>query len=611
MTFISATVHIAIMKSSISVTDILFSDKKGATVIRYGIGSYLLLIWIAVSSILPIRKWSHRTFYINHWASTLGFLMVILQHVPKHARTPIYMAFGFVALDKVSIAVSFIRINISVRLLKPRLAKFQRAPGRAMLIAGYPVEMLEPHNLNVSADIENSITMIRVCNVPMSWRPGQHIRLYLPAFGAFEVHPFTPANCSSVVTPPPLPPRRSQDVERQRSTSSVASSKQSNDVILMISAHSGFTRRIKEFHTEWLKLPCPNATIPTTATTLTACVDGPYGSPPNWEEYENLVLIATSTGVSFSLSIMDYLEQLCSSEASNLKTQSIRFVWIVRHIDPQFEASIAELLRRYSTMIRDSGILVETELHVTCPQSDIKSSMMEIDPFAHLRPKLSRYGSGDRMLTIRNPDEIYDEWEKEELQWAEIEALEEMQMKDVNPFVDAHKVSSDYSCESEIVGTCEGEGYSSSEASTLLNGANYTLNKRQSNTFSEVRLTIDETTALNAARPILSPLHSPFIPCDTKPQKETCQCALVRYQRQKLCHPTKPSFDIIEYGVRPNITAIIQSAVDNNQQRESMVATCTNNSVLRQANEVVSHAKFAFARGKRATDVKIFSENFS
>ena len=521
------------------------------------------------------------------------------------------MAFGFAALDKILVIVSFIRTNISVRLLNPRLAKFQRAPGRAMLVAGYPVEMLEPHNLSVPAEVEESTTMIRVCNVPISWRPGQHIRLYIPALGAFELHPFTPANCSSVVKPPPLPPRRSQDVERQGSEASMISSKQSTDLLLMISAHTGFTRRLKEFHTEWLRLPCPNSTVSNTATTLTAYVDGPYGSPPNWEEYENLVLIATSTGVSFSLSILDYLEQLCSSEVSKLRTQSIRFVWTVRHIDPQFEASVAELLRRYSTMMRDSGVLVETEFHVTCPQSEIKFSMMDIDPFSHLRPRLSRYGSGDRMLTIRNPDEIYDEWEKEELEWAEIEALDEMQMKDVDPFVDAHKVSSDYTDESETIGTYEGGGYAGSEASTLLNGANDMVGKRESNTFSEVRLTIDETAALNAVRPTSSPHHSPFPFCDKKSQKKTCQCTIVQYQRQKLYNPAKPSFDTITYGARPNITSVVTSALNNSQQRKSMVATCTNSSVLMQANKAVSNAKLAFARGKRAMDVEIFSENFS
>ena len=610
MIFVSATTHVAIMKSSISLADILLLQDKSATVVRYGIGSYFLLLWIAVSSILPVRRWSYRAFYINHWISTLGFLMIIIQHVPKHATTPIYMAFGFVSLDKTLMFVSFLKTNISVRPVKQRFAKLRRAPGRAMLVAGYPVEMLEPHNLSFPTDIENSTTTIRICNVPMTWRPGQHIRLYLPALGAFEMHPFTPANCSSIAAPPPLPPRRSQDIERRGSAASIASSRQSSDILLMVRAHWGLTQRLKEFHMEWLKLPCPNATLSSTATSLTAYVDGPYGSPPNWEYYENLILVTTSTGVSFALSIMDHLEQLCLSDVSKLRAQVIRFVWVVRHIDPQLEVTIAELLRRYSTMLKESGVRVETELHVTCAHAEVKPSMTEIDRFAHLRPRLPRYGSGDRFLTIRNPDEIYDEWEEEERQWAKMEALEEMQMKEIDPIEDADKGSSTYGDDYGATAAYEGEGYASSETSTLLNGANQQQEGRHSNTFSDIRLTIDETAVLNHSRPLSSPVRSPLLPRNTVPEK-TCQCALVQYQRQKLNKPVKPLFDITFYGARPDISRIVTSAVSNDSHHSSMVAVCANSAVAKQVNHAVARAKRAFASGQRAADVDVFTEGFS
>ena len=58
---------------------------------------------------------------------------------------------------------------------------------------------------------------------------------------------------------------------------------------------------LKGVHADWLSLPCPNASRP--SSSLTAFIDGPYGNAPAWEEYENLVLVATSSGVSFMLSI--------------------------------------------------------------------------------------------------------------------------------------------------------------------------------------------------------------------------------------------------------------------------------------------------------------------
>lgn len=611
MIFISATTHFAIMKSSISVADIVLSQNAGATVVRYGIGSYLLLAWIALSSVLPIRKWSYRAFFINHWTSTLFFLMLTLKHVPKHALIPICMAVGLVTIDRISTLSLFAKTNISVRPLKLRLAKFRRGAGRSTLIAGYPVEMSEPHILSVSAGFEQSATIIRICNVPMKWRPGQHIRVYLPALGAFEVHPFTPANCSNIQAPPPLPPRGSGDLEGRGSSASTIFSRQSSDIVLMIRAHSGLTRRLKEFHTEWLKLPCPNATDSATATALTAHVDGPYGSPPRWEDYETIILVVSSTGVSFALSIVDYLEQLCLSNLSLFRTRVVRFVWIIRHIDPQLEAAVAELLRRYSTILKDSGVQMETELHVTCMDAEINLSILEVDQFAHLRPRLPRYGSGDRSLTIRNPDEIYDEWEEEERQWAEMEALEDMKMKEIDPFEDSSETSSVYDIGDIIADGHEGDGYANSETSTLLNGVDGRQQHQSGNSLFELPPDADSTSTQSQARSLSSPIYSPLLPRHILPEKHKCECAVVQYERRKLHGSGRSSFDNCSYGRRPDISGIVTSALNSNQHSRPIVAVCANNSLSRHVRTAVSHAKLAFARGQRATDVAIFNEGFS
>lgn len=611
MIFVSATTHMVIMKSSISIMDIVFSEDTGATVVRYGAGSYFLLIWIAVTSMLPVRKWSYRAFYVNHWISTFVFLALVIQHLPKHALAPVYMAFAFIAIDKISTFVKFTSKNISVLPLRSPFAKFRRGPVRARLIAGFQVEMLEPQIVSVSADVEESATVIRICNVPLKWRPGQHIRLYLPALGAFELHPFTPANCSSIVVPPPLPPRGNEDVERQGPTSSLTSSRLTSDILLMIRAHTGLTRRLKEFHTEWLSLPCPNASMPSTTTSLTAYVDGPYGAPPSWESYENLILLVTSTGVSFALSILDYLEQLCLSNDFKTRTKVIRFVWIMRHLDPQFEATVAEMLRRYSALLKDAGIQVDTELHITCEEAELKNRGFEIDQFAHLRPRLSRHGSGDRSLTIRNPDEIYDEWEEEERQWAEMEALEEMQMQQADSFEDANKVSPISCDENATLRNYDGGGYSSSECSTLLDGVNHHQARRHSNTLSDVRLIVDQGAALTDSRSLPSPACSLVLPFGKLPKKNICGCALIQYQYDKLLNARRFLFDKVSCGKRPDITYIVGSALCSDQYSSSIVAVCANVAVTRHARTAVSQTKLAFARGQRATDVEIFVEGFS
>lgn len=578
--FLSATVHMAIMNSSISTRKIVQSDEKGMSVVRYGVAAYVMLAWIAVSSILPLRQWSYRAFFLNHSISTLAFLFIAFQHIPIYARTPIYLSIAFVALDKCLIGYTFCRNNISVRLIKRNLSKFRRGPGRGMLVMGYPVEMMEPDITSLSLPPNGSTTIIRVCNVPFYWIPGQHVRLYIPALGAFEIHSFTPANCSNISDPPPLPPRKDVDLESIGLVSPTCTP-QSNDMLFMIRAHSGLTRRLADHHSKWLSLPCPNASQP--HKSLTAYVDGPYGNPPAWEEYENLIFMSTSTGVSFALSIMDYLEQLCFSYPRRLQTRHIRFIWIMRHLEPQFEATVASALDRYSTVLKESGIMVNTELYVTCARSDTGVGMFKYDPFSHLRrPALNRSASKPR-LSIRNPDEIYEEWDRE----YEAMQLGLKNMDDVDPFGDECEYSDD------------------EETRTLVEGQH-----QDDDGYSDVRLTVDETSALNESRPLSSPIR----PVASRTQSQTlgtCECALIQYRRRKLRTSVKTvSFKNVSHGSRPDISYLLSTAVPRTGGVKSMIGVCSSMEVSRQVKGVVSKINLEFALGRRETGADIFTEGF-
>jgi hypothetical protein len=595
--FVSATTHVAVMKSSISIKDIIMSQDKGATVVLYGLGAYMSLIWITLTSVLPLRKWSYRAFYVNHWASTLMFLIIIFQHVPKHARAPLYLAIGIVAFDKLISAISFLRTNISVRTLENNYARFGRAPGRKMLVKGYPVEFMEPHITTVSAHNEDTVVMLRILNVPFSWKPGQHVRLYIPALGLCEMHPFTPANCSDASPPPPLPPRRDRDIESASFISSLSVPLRSSEMVLMVRPYSGLTRRLAEYHSEWLSRPCPNASLP--STSLTAYLDGPYGSPPAWEDYESIILVATSTGVSFILSIMDCLEQLCFSDSSQFKTRTVRFIWMVRHIDPQFELSVSELLDRYSTMLQETGVVIETEYFVTCPESEVKAKLTDYDPFAHLRRPILRSLAERPALTIRHPDEIYNEWDEEVRRAEELEAMEDM--KEFDPFVDEYEIQETYG----------EDGYESDGGSTLNDEDVDPDSRRNSNTFSDVGLTIDETAALNPTRPLSSPV-CPVVTEKAVSQLRCCECAIVQYQRSKLRASSKNSlkFGRISHGSRPNMSRILSSAIGHTTQAKTMVAVCANPEISRQARSTVAWINKEFALGRCEADVDVFIEEF-
>jgi hypothetical protein len=608
--FISATTHVVIMKSSISTLDILLSGEKSITVVRYGIGAYSTLLWIVISSILPIRRWNYRFFYLSHLTSSITFLVVLFQHIPTYARTPIYLAIGFLSIDKCLAVYCFIRTNFSIMPSDHQLAKFGRGSRGGKLVAGYAVQLRAPPasiSCLPSQDKE-STTVLRITNVPMTWRPGQHVRIYIPSLDTVSYHPFTPANISAL-PPPPLPPRADLEDHRPNSTPRPIS-----EMLLFVKSHKGFTHRLGDFHKEWLTHPCPNATSTAPAAkSLVAYVDGPYGDAPRWEEYERLVLLATGTGVSFVLAVLDHLEQLCFTGDMNLKTQSVKLIWTVRHIDAQLQAAVEELLDRYTTVLREEGVGVDVEIHTTCAQSPPQIEMALYDPFQHLRrqAQVRRLLARKPPLRIRNPEEIYDEWDREAEIIAKGVKMAESNVTEMFDYGDGYGdgYGDDYNFESDN----ESEG---SQTNTLVNGRESV--EEEGDPFADTHTTDEDMdvygTPDDAYRPLPPPLslrHS--LSEDTKDTKAAaCQCAIIQHQRRKLnTRSRRQDFTTYHYGTRPAIPSFLEEALPKTGTERSMVAICGNSSIAHQARRTVARMNWDAGLGRRARRVEVFVEGYN
>lgn len=561
----------AIMMQSISVADIIGSQDKVMTVVRYGVGAYGSLIWIALTSILPLRKWNYQLFYLNHWMATLVFLWIIFNHVPIYARVPIYTAVVILVIDRCLTFHSFVWNNISMRPFRRRLfSKFRKGTTQKTLTIGHCVKMSassfgrsnSPFAASLGTRTKESVTTIRVCNVPFSWKPGQHVRLYIPSLGMLEVHPFTPTTCGEII-PPPLPPRKNRDPESSQPPVHYTSS-HVNDMIFFIKPHRGLTRRLADYHSKWLSLPCPNASQP--CSSLTAFVDGPYGTPPPWEKYETLMLVATSTGVSFTLAIVDYLEQMCLEGDERLRTKIIRFIWCDRHLDPQLDANVSDMLSRHSVMLRDSGVAFEVDFFVSCMESKIvEAERLSLDQFAHLRQGRQHGLAGRPLLRIYNPDEIYQLAEDTEDSDAETPSI-----------------------------------HGSVTSSTLIG--------------SEEELELSDTESTTDRPPTPWWARVPSFPPSTQASHHdtsSCKCRLIQ-NRRRATKPITSSLNINRnYGCRPHIPSTISSSVERADPDETMVAICSNRELTSQVSTLVARLNFDFAMGKRERGVDIFTECFT
>ncbi|KAF2266276.1 hypothetical protein CC78DRAFT_566931 [Lojkania enalia] len=552
--FLSTTVHVAIMKYSISNADIIRSSNK-VIFVRYGLSAYGLLVWIALASILPLQRWNYHVFHVNHWISTLVFLWILLKHVPNYARFPIYIAAAISAADQYSCAYMFWKNNIYISTRKKRfrgLVNQRRCDSSSI---GHPVKMTMPIQspIPVNSDkLEAVTTIVRICNVPFSWKPGQHIRLYIPRLGIMEMHPLTSATCPFGVESPTYM-TGADDLEDHRLLPK-HTQKLVNDMVLMIRSRSGITRRLARYHQNWLSFPCPNSSRP--SPSLTAYVSGPFGFPPRWAEYENIVLLATSTGVSFTLSILDHLKHTCVESRNQLRTQRIHFLWANRHVEPDFEATVKEMLLQHCAVLEEAGITITAEFYITCIKANIDSNswsgLREYDQFAHLRrPRRKRFADKPLLRLWINEAQIIED-----------ECL-----------------PSRSSLESDVSSTLIEEDVPSSEIHE--EGRRWfripsfrLLNRGSSGTMS-------------------------------------CSCRLKEtILRSKSITNT---FDEISrtVGSRPCVPDIVQDFVLRRDEGPTMIATCLNSEITAQVKTQVAKFGVQYALGQRKQEINLFTESFT
>ena len=174
----------------------------------------------------------------------------------------------------------------------------------------------------------------------LSWAPGQHFLLQIPAISSFTTHPFTVASvCDS----------QSRD-------------NSGRELVFFIRAKKGWTKDLWDLvaNLSARGLKCPQGEklptsypMPNKGVLMRTRVDGPFGSAARakWSEHSTVLLMVGGSGVSFGLSILEYI---CMSMAGRdgralgarrggygmpgFKTQRVRFVWIVREFGGLFTA---------------------------------------------------------------------------------------------------------------------------------------------------------------------------------------------------------------------------------------------------------------------------------
>ncbi|RMZ91854.1 hypothetical protein DV736_g900, partial [Chaetothyriales sp. CBS 134916] len=349
--FLTAIVHWSYFFTEWSIADFVKLELELMPMVKYGFGAWAVLGWSVLTSFGFMRNLGYEVWVIQHLASAGVLLWLLYVHVPSDARYNIWMSIGFVAFDRGARTLWMIAHN--VKWPNPRS---QEAPNTPWL--GFDAEVSEPCQ---------GYLHMRIHNVNFSWNAGQHILISLPACGFWESHPFTIAT---------------------KAPSAKSERKSPRFLDVYLKSHSGFTKRL-------LSKVNRAGTLRTRAF-----ASKPFGSTPlaTVERCNSLILIASSTGASFALPVLEH------AIGNPCFVQRIQLYWIVRH-DEQLDWFHERLVAALKSA-KEANIAFGGQLYVTGRLRELKHvARLSSSSSGSGSSEIEKESSADNLLTadMENP----------------------------------------------------------------------------------------------------------------------------------------------------------------------------------------------------------------
>lgn len=299
--FLTVIVHWSFFFREWWLADFVDLELGMMPMVKYGFGAWGVLGWMVLTGFGFFRHLAYEFFVLQHIASFTVLLWLVYIHVPAYAQYNVWMAVSFVALDHIWRYIAIVVQNIHLG--------FTSNARRQKYALGFSAQ---------AQALPDDYVIMTIDNLTVSVGVGQHVYVSLPRCGFLQWHPFT-------------------IVKALGSTSGR----------IVLKAHSGFTRKLLESAKQQ---PQRDFRI---------IVSSPFGSPPLdiIERCDSLILWATSTGATFTVSILQHVAN------KRLGIRRICFYWVVRdisHLD-WFSSDIVSALDK----LRSSGIKVCVQIYVT------------------------------------------------------------------------------------------------------------------------------------------------------------------------------------------------------------------------------------------------------
>lgn len=295
-----ATLHFGLQSHAWNIYGLMALEWQTDACPPTGMAAYAILLWMNLTSLAPLRFFSYKVFVVQHLLTYFGFTIAIVYHL--YGTSSPY-------------STNYIYISIAL-YLAGQLVRFVRAailnirPSRATLIP-----------------LEGGATKIRVSSRQIkSWGAGSYVRLFMPQFNIVQGHPAT------ILSTP---------------------ASHSGDMVFILRSCGNFTQHL-------LKTAEAENHQPAYLTVI----DGPYPSAHvDFACFDTLILIAGSTGVTFTLStLLDIAQRARAQRALPLRT--VHFTWVIKR--RSWISWVSEELQSAFSMLQEAGIETVCNIHITC-----------------------------------------------------------------------------------------------------------------------------------------------------------------------------------------------------------------------------------------------------
>ncbi|KAF8526250.1 ferric reductase NAD binding domain-containing protein [Hysterangium stoloniferum] len=248
----------------------------------------------------PFRTRHHEIFFSAHLVLVLFIVVGVYNHIRlaegySEYIIPVFILWG---LDRT--------FRLARILWNNRSIARSSSDGKPPLTA--TAELLSPSVVRVSMKRD------------MSWKAGQNVFLTMPAVSAMphEAHPFTicniPGNTSLVGA---VDDARLEGNEYRLKPAG----KGPSDLVFFIKVKNGFTKRLSENVKQ--QRDADGRAL------FSVLIDGPYGTPPDVNAYESVILIAGGSGITFSVPLLQDI--VLNTKNGRSACREILFIWIVPH----------------------------------------------------------------------------------------------------------------------------------------------------------------------------------------------------------------------------------------------------------------------------------------